>query len=85
MATRTEEQVLGGTGPREGRVTRITERKTAKIPSIAFLSAAVGSMVASAALQARGDQKMSLFIGQWAPSLLIIGLYNKLVKVAGSH
>lgn len=24
------------------------------------------------------------FIGQWAPTLLLLGLYNKIVKVAGS-
>ncbi len=26
----------------------------------------------------------SLFVEQWAPTLLILGLYNKLVKVADS-
>jgi len=24
------------------------------------------------------------FVGQWAPTILILGLYNKIVKVAGS-
>jgi hypothetical protein len=24
-----------------------------------------------------------MFVGQWAPSLLILGLYNKLVKLEG--
>lgn len=68
----------------EGKVTRATESLTGKIPSIAYFSAAVGSMAASATLHAMGKQKLSLFVGQWAPSLLVIGLYNKLVKVAGS-
>ena len=27
---------------------------------------------------------VSLFIGQWAPTFLIFGLYNKLVKQLGS-
>ena len=27
---------------------------------------------------------LSLFVGQWAPTLLLLGLYNKLVKVLGS-
>jgi hypothetical protein len=26
----------------------------------------------------------SVFVGQWAPTLLILGLYNKLVKQLGS-
>jgi len=41
-------------------------------------------MAVSAALQIAGNQKTSLFIGQWAPSFLLLGLYNKIVKVAGS-
>lgn len=68
----------------EGEVTRMTEAVTSKIPSGTYLTAAVGAMVASAALQATGREKLSLFIGQWAPSILIMGLYNKLVKVGGS-
>ena len=68
----------------EGRVARANEQQTAKLPSDTFLWAAVGAMIASAALQISGAQKLSNFIGQWAPTLLIFGLYNKLVKVAGS-
>jgi hypothetical protein len=30
-----------------------------------------------------GKQKLANFVGQWAPTLLIFGLYNKIVKVAG--
>ena len=41
-------------------------------------------MVASASLQMIGNRQVSLFIGQWAPSLLILGVYNKLVKQLGS-
>jgi len=67
----------------EGNVAKMIEEQTAKLPSDVFLWAAVGSMVASAALQASGRQHTSLFIGQWAPSLLILGLYNKLVKLEG--
>jgi hypothetical protein len=40
-------------------------------------------MALSAGLLMAGKKHASLFIGQWAPSLLIIGLYNKLVKVEG--
>lgn len=69
----------------EGPVARTIEEQTAKLPSDAFLWAALGSMGVSLALQLAGQQKTSLFIGQWAPSFLLLGLYNKLVKVAGSH
>ena len=41
-------------------------------------------MVGSLALQMMGKKEQSNFVGQWAPTLLILGLYNKIVKVAGS-
>ena len=68
----------------EGQIARTIEEQTAKLPSDTFLWAALGSMALSAALQIAGNQKTSLFIGQWAPSFLLLGLYNKIVKVAGS-
>jgi len=34
--------------------------------------------------QTSGDKHRSQFNGQWAPSFLLLGIYNKLVKVAGS-
>lgn len=68
----------------EGTVAKLIEQQTAKLPSDLFLWAAFGSIGASLALQLAGRQHVSQFIGQWAPTFLILGLYNKLVKVAGS-
>ena len=68
----------------EGPVARTIEKQTAKIPSDVFLWAAVASMGTSATLQLMGNKQASVFVGQWAPTLLIIGLYNKLVKQLGS-
>ena len=68
----------------EGRIAKTIEHQTAKLPSDAFLWMAVGAMAASATLQAMGNKHVSLFVGQWAPTLLIFGLYNKLVKQLGS-
>jgi hypothetical protein len=68
----------------EGAVARSIEEQTAKLPSDAFLWMAVGAMATSATLQAMGNRHVSLFIGQWAPTFLIFGLYNKLVKQLGS-
>lgn len=31
-----------------------------------------------------GRAPIATFIGQWVPTLLVMGLYNKIVKVAGS-
>jgi hypothetical protein len=65
---------------REGSITSNVEQQTAKAPSILWLGAAVSAMAASAALVLTGRKQLGNFIGQWAPSLLVIGLYNKLVK-----
>jgi hypothetical protein len=68
----------------EGPIAKAIESQTAKLPSDTFLWAAVGCMATSATLQMVGNKHASLFIGQWAPTLLIMGLYNKLVKQLGS-
>lgn len=69
---------------REGVVARTIEHYTAQVPSDAFLWAALGSIGASLCLRMGGAKHDALFVGQWAPTFLLLGLYNKLVKVAGS-
>ena len=68
---------------REGPVARAIEEQTAKLPSDLFLWAAMGSIAASLVLQVTGKRHTSNFVGQWAPTFLILGLYNKLVKIEG--
>jgi hypothetical protein len=68
----------------EGRLARTIEEQTARLPSDAFLWAAFGAMGVALALQLSGKKPASLFVGQWAAPLLLFGVYNKLVKVAGS-
>jgi hypothetical protein len=68
----------------EGRIAKTIEDQTAKLPSDTFLWLAVAAMTTSATLQILGNKHVSLFVGQWAPTFLIIGLYNKMVKQLGS-
>jgi hypothetical protein len=68
----------------EGPVARRIEEQTAKVPSDWFLWAALGSIAGSLTLQMSGKKHASTFVGQWAPTFLILGLYNKLVKQLGS-
>jgi hypothetical protein len=68
---------------REGESAKAIEEQTAKLPSDLFLWAALGSMGASLSLQLMGKKHASLFVGQWAAPFLIMGLYNKIVKVEG--
>lgn len=85
--TTTRSQPRAGAEPHEGEgyIARMIEEQTAKLPSDLFLWAAGGSIAASLALKLAGDDRNSLFIGQWAPTFLILGLYNKLVKLHGSE
>lgn len=69
---------------REGNVARSIEQQTAKLPSDTFLWAAFGAIGASLALQLSGRDKASTFVGHWVPTLLTLGLYNKMVKLFGS-
>jgi hypothetical protein len=68
----------------EGVVAKTIEEQTAKLPSDTFLWLAIGSIVASATFKIAGKSQEALFVGQWAPTFLILGLYNKLVKQLGS-
>jgi hypothetical protein len=74
-----------GTHPRklkhEGKMTTKIEERTSRVPSSTYLGLAVGSMIAAAAFQLAGKRQTASFIGQWVPSLLVIGVYNKLVKI----
>jgi len=68
----------------EGPVAKAIEKQTAKLPSDLFLWAALGSMAASATLKCLGKRHTALFVGQWAAPFLLLGVYNKIVKVEGS-
>jgi hypothetical protein len=76
--------MAGSYGEREGRYTSELESQTSRVPSATYLTAAIGSMAASAVLKILGKDDWALFVGQWAPAFLIIGVYNKMVKQQGS-
>ena len=69
---------------REDEVAGAIEAQTFKIPTSGFLGLAVASMAASATLKAFRRDGLALFIGQWVPTLLIMGMYNRMVKQLGS-
>jgi hypothetical protein len=87
MSTATARSATRGVEPHqeEGCVAKMIEQQTAKIPSDMFLWAAGASILGSLALKSLGQDKDSQFVGQWAPTFLILGLYNKLVKLHGSE
>src|SRR4051794_8945484 len=69
----------------EGEITKRIESVTAQVPSGSFLAFAIGSIGLSAALQLSGRKADAQFIGQWVPTVLLLGLYNKIVKLQGSE
>lgn len=79
----TDHRVLRGEA-KEDQVTAAIEKVTSQIPSSAYLAAAVASMVASFTFKISKKDHAALFVGQWAAPFLLLGIYNKLVKLHGS-
>lgn len=67
----------------EDQFTKTIESYTAAVPSTGYLAVAIGAMGLSLACQVAGRGKWGHFLAQWVPTWLIIGLYNKLVKLEG--
>jgi hypothetical protein len=67
----------------EGTVAKAIETQTSRLPSDVFLWAAGGAMIASLTLKLLDRKHTALFLGQWAAPILLMGVYNKLVKVSG--
>ena len=64
----------------EDTITTNVEMQTRRIPSIGFLGVAIGCMAASALLMISGRKTWANFVGQWVPTILILGTYNKIAK-----
>lgn len=74
-----------GLRPGEGDFTKMIESQTAEIPSGTYLSIGIAAMALSAAMLLSGRRNLANFVGLWVPTILIMGLYNKLVKLEGSE
>lgn len=68
----------------EGGMIRSIEYQVAKLPSDVWLGAALGSIGLALYCKLNGRRDDSLFVGQWAAPLLLIGVYSKLIKIGGS-
>lgn len=78
--------IESSTKPRtEGPVAKAIEQQTSKVPSDVFLWAALGFLGVSAirSVRSRGDSGAS-FLSSLGPTLLMLGMYNKIVKLHGS-
>ena len=59
----------------------VIEEQTKKIPNLVFLGLGLASMAGSLALTMNKKVTLGNFVGQWVPTMLIFGLYNKMVKI----
>ena len=87
-ATEASEQVYEPSAVRraehaEGSLTRLIEQQTAKVASDAFLVASFAAIGVSLYYYVTGNRERSNLVGLWAPTLLTMGVYNKLVKMLG--
>jgi hypothetical protein len=68
----------------EDQITASIEKVTSQVPSSIYLAAAFGSIIASLSFKLAKKDHAALFVGQWAAPFLLLGIYNKLVKLHGS-
>jgi hypothetical protein len=83
------EAIFEGVGVRpreheEGEITKRLEQYTSQIPSGFYLGMAFGAIGLSLALRAARRHDDSHFVGQWVAPFMLMGLYNKIVKLHGS-
>lgn len=66
-------------------VSKAIRHQTNKVPTSAFLILAGGAVALSLGLALTQRRKgWANFVGEWVPSLLILGLYNKMFKTPGA-
>lgn len=66
----------------EDVITKEIEKQTVKIPSNVFLFSAIGVIGIAFALKCMKKKDDANFVGQWVAPILLLGVYNKLVKQA---
>lgn len=53
---------------------------TDRVPEQTWYWASLGSILSSMVLFFARKREMSIFVGQWAPTFLLFGLFHKLLK-----
>lgn len=57
---------------------------TEKVPEEAWYWAAIGAIFLSLLFFIQGRRDWSLFVSQWSPTFLLLGLFHKLLKPSRS-
>jgi len=54
--------------------------KIENLPSTVYYGGVLGSIALSVGLYLSGKKQAGIFVGLWAPTILNLGLYNKLLR-----
>ncbi|MEM6560738.1 MAG: hypothetical protein AAF656_03985 [Planctomycetota bacterium] len=60
------------------------EETVKKVPTDAMMLLAGGSIAASLTLKLMGRDRDAMFVGQWAPTFVALGIFNKLARQSRS-
>jgi hypothetical protein len=58
----------------------VVQSQIRKVPSDTYMWLAAGSIIASLTLKFMNRDKDSLFVGQWAPTFAILGVFDKILR-----
>ena len=70
-----------GNNQRGRETVRKIGQAAAAIPSATWLVLGGGAVVGALVLKVMGRDTSANFVGQWAPTLLMLGLYKKMMKL----
>jgi hypothetical protein len=70
----------------ENKMAKSTTNQTNKIPTSFFLALAAGTVALSLGLAlSKKEKSWATFVGQWVPTVLLLGIYDKIVKTQNSN
>ncbi|MDD4974358.1 MAG: hypothetical protein PHY93_08390 [Bacteriovorax sp.] len=64
----------------EAKVTKSIAKKSENIPVSVFLAMAAGAAALSIGLAMNRKRSWAIVVGQWIPSILLLGIYNKVAN-----
>lgn len=79
--TISSESLRNKTGKEDGKLTKAIDNQITKIPTSFFILLAGGVVALSLGLAVNEKKKSwASYVGQWVPTLLLLGIYDKIVK-----
>lgn len=65
----------------DAKVAKVAEIKSKEVPTSIFITLAGAAIALSLGLaMSKKKKSWAIFVGQWAPTILLFGIYDKIVK-----